>query len=89
MASQCIIAAPKPVKLSSQFANDLNEAEQATWSKPIVQFEETTTRTLSKSSSTSSNTTTLVGKEHEQGELPQTQTGPFCGDGNSTTSRLG
>jgi len=95
MASQCIIAAPKPVKLSSQFANDLNEAEQATLSKPIVQFEETTItrffpekRTLSNSSSTGSNATTLVDKEHEQGELLQTQTRPFCDDGNSTESHL-
>jgi hypothetical protein len=95
MASQCIIAFPKPVKLSSRFANDLNEAEQATLSKPIVQFEETTItrlfpekRTLSNSSSTSSNATTLVDKEHEQGELPQTQTRPFCDDGNRAESHL-
>jgi hypothetical protein len=91
MASQCIIAFPKPVKLSSRFANDLNEAEQATLSKPILQFEETTItrekRTLSNSSSTSSNATTLVDKEHEQAELPQSQTRPFC-EGNRTESHL-
>ena|ERR1700733_14279825 len=95
MASQCIITAPKPVKLSSRFANDLNEAEQATLSKPKVQFEGTTItrffpekRTLSNSSSTSSNATTLVDKEHEQREVPQTQTRPFCDDGNRTESHL-
>jgi len=93
MASQCIIA-PKPVKLSSQYANDLDEAEQATLSKPIVQFEETTTsrpfpekRTLSNASSTTSNATTLVD-EHEQEELSPTQTQSFRDDGNSTESYL-
>jgi hypothetical protein len=91
MASQSIIAAPKPVKLLSQYANDLDEAEQATLSKPIIQFEETgisrpfpEKRTLSNASSTTSNATTLVDKEHEQEDLSPTQTRPFRDDGNST-----
>jgi hypothetical protein len=93
MASQSIIADPKPVKLSSQYANDLDEAEQATLSKPIVQFEETTIsrplpekRTLSNASSTTSNATTLVDKEDEQEELPPTQTRPFRSGGDNTES---
>jgi hypothetical protein len=95
MASQSVIADPKPMKLSSQYANDLDEAEQATLSKPTVQFEETTIsrpfpekRTLSNASSTASNATTLVDKEHEQEELSPTQTRPFRGDGNNTESYL-
>jgi hypothetical protein len=94
MASQSIIADLKPVKLSSQYANDLDEAEQATLSKPILQFEETISRpfpekrTLSNASSTTSNATTLVDKEHEQEELSPTQTRPFRDDGSSTESYL-
>jgi hypothetical protein len=95
MASQSIISDPKPVKLSSQYANDLDEAEQATLSKPTVQFEQTTIsrsipekRTLSNASSTTSNATTLVDKEHDQDELSPTQTRPFRDDGNSMYQKL-
>lgn len=103
MATQSITAAqyvstlavPQPVKLSTPFAADLDEAEQATLPKPIVQVEETTIsrafadqRTLSNASSTSSNATTLVGKEHELEELSPTQSRPFRDDGISTESYL-
>jgi hypothetical protein len=83
MASQSIIATPNPVKLSSHFATDLNEAEQATLTNPIVQFNDT--RTLS-SSSASSNATTLVDKEYMQQELSPTEKRPFCDYSNNIES---
>lgn len=101
MASQSVIAPqsistlalPQPVKLPVQFAIDLDEAEQATLSKSIVQIEETTIgrpfadkRALSNASSTSSNATTLLGKEHELEELSPTQIRPFRDDGIDTES---
>ena len=80
MASQGIVAAPNPVKLPSRFAADLDEAEQATLSKPVVQFQEATIeallsdkRTLSNSSNASSNAATLVEEE-----LSPTQKSIFC-----------
>src|SRR5262249_40436367 len=87
MASQGIVSAPNPVKLPSLFASDLDEAEQATLSKPIVQFKEATIktlfsekRTLSNYSCASSNAATLVDKEHDQEDLSPTQRPPFGDD---------
>lgn len=80
MASQGLVAAPNPVPLASHFASDVDEAEQATLSKPIGQFKAATIRTLfsekrtlSNSSSASSNAATLVDKEHDEEELSPTQ----------------
>jgi len=89
------LAVPQPVKLSTQFAIDLDEAEQATLSKHIIQSEETTIsspfadkRTLSNASSTSSNATTLVDEENELGKLSPTQSRPFRDDGIDAESYL-
>jgi len=87
MASQGIVAAPNLVKLPARFASDLDEAEQATLSKPIVPFKEATIktlfsekRTLSNSSNASSNAATLVDEEHDQEDLSPTQKPPSCDD---------
>jgi hypothetical protein len=84
-----------PVKHSTEFAIDLNEAEQATLSKPIVGIETTSIirpfqnkRTSSNASSTNSNATTLVDKEHELEELSPTQSHAFHDDGIDTENLL-
>jgi hypothetical protein len=87
------LAIPQPVKLSTQFATDLDEAERATLSKCKLQTEETTIgrpfadkRTLSNASNASSNATTLVDKEDDLEGVSPTQSRPFCKDGIDTES---
>lgn len=79
---------PPAVKLSTKFANDLNEAEQASPPKDVLRIETTDinrpltdTRILSDASSTNSNGTTLVYGEDEQEKPSSTQSQALNNDG--------
>lgn len=88
------LAVPPPVKYSSKFAFDINEAEQAALFKPAVQINTsdgirpfTASRTASNASnasSASSNATTLVDKESDLGEPSPTQSQTLDEDGTDT-----
>ena len=67
-----ILAVPPPLKLATRFANGIDEAEQATLSKPP--FKETTIRGILEDKRTLSNATTLIGKELGSEELSPTNT---------------
>jgi len=81
---------PPAVKLSTKFANDLNEAEKASVPGPMARVETmsidrlfTHKRALSNVSSTSSNDTTLVDEVDEQEKLSPAQSQACHNDGTN------